>query len=296
MCFLRWCMCTGQRNFYSKTGLAAVCRKWRTMVRAAGSIMIYCQGEGILMEHFVLESCVDSVESAVIAAGAGANRLELCANLIIGGTTPTKALYEAVREQCGIPVHVLIRPRYGDFCYSEQEYRICRKEVEQFRRLGADGVVIGILRPDGSLNREQLAELTAAADGMSVTLHRAFDMCRDPLEALETARELGIRSILTSGQEADCLKGKECIRRLVECSRAEVDILVGGGVNGSVIRTLYEATGATSYHMSGKQVLDSRMEYRREGISMGAGGLDEYAVWQAKEQYIREAAEVLKNL
>lgn len=248
------------------------------------------------MEHFVLESCVDSVESAVIAAGAGANRLELCTNLIIGGTTPTKALYEAVREQCGIPVHVLIRPRYGDFCYSEQEYRICRKEVEQFRRLGADGVVIGILRPDGSLNREQLAELTAAADGMSVTLHRAFDVCRDPLEALETARELGIRSILTSGQEADCLKGKECIRRLVECSRAEVDILVGGGVNGSVIRTLYEATGATSYHMSGKQVLDSRMEYRREGISMGAGGLDEYAVWQAKEQYIREAAEVLKNL
>lgn len=248
------------------------------------------------MEHYILESCVDSVESAIIAAEAGANRLELCGNLIIGGTTPATALFETIREQCSIRMHVLIRPRYGDFCYSEQEYRICIKEVEQFRKLGAEGVVIGILKPDGSLNREQMKELVAAADGMSVTLHRAFDMCRNPEEALETAGELGIQSILTSGQQANCMEGKDCIRRLVERSRGQVDILVGGGVNSSIIRPLYEATGATSYHMSGKQVLDSRMEYRRKEISMGVGRLDEYSIWQTKEQYIREAVEVLRQL
>lgn len=248
------------------------------------------------MERYLLEGCVDSVESAVAATRAGANRLELCGNLVIGGTTPTRALFEEVRANCGNRLHVLIRPRFGDFCYTGHEYRICLREVEQFRDMGAEGVVIGILKPDGSLDRERLGELKAAAGEMGVTLHRAFDVCNNPFEALETVRELGIPAILTSGQQNSCMEGRECIAELVKRSRGQVDIMVGSGVSAGIIRSMYETTGATSYHMSGKVVLDSRMEYRREGISMGLEGLSEYDIWRTGEQQIREAVQVLREL
>ena len=137
------------------------------------------------MKDYMLEVCVDSVESAIAAQRGGAKRLELCGNLIIGGTTPTPALFRAVKAAVDIKIHVLIRPRFGDFCYTDAEFAIIREEVRQFRELGADGVVIGILRPDGSLNMEQMGELIREAGGMQITLHRAFDVCSDPMRALE---------------------------------------------------------------------------------------------------------------
>ena len=143
-----------------------------------------------MMEGYILETCVDSVESAMAAERGGANRLELCGNLIIGGTTPSPALYEEVRRHCGLRIHALIRPRFGDFCYTEHEFRIIRGEVKLFRELGADGVVIGCLRPDGTLNLEQMKALMEEAGNMSVTLHRAFDVCSDPYKTLEEAVDL----------------------------------------------------------------------------------------------------------
>lgn len=248
------------------------------------------------MKDYLLEACVDSVESALAAERGGANRLELCANLMIGGTTPSPCLLREIRRVCGIRIHVLIRPRFGDFCYTDWEFSIMKEEVEMFRKLGADGVVIGILHPDGTLHTEQMKELIAAAGEMSVTLHRAFDVCADPYEALEQAKELGIHTILTSGQKENCIDGKELLGELVRRSDGKVEILAGSGVSSEIIEKLYPVVKTRSYHMSGKVTLDSRMSYRKEGVSMGLPMMSEFEIWQTSEAKIREAAEVLKRL
>ena len=247
-------------------------------------------------KEFLLEGCVDSVESAVIATRAGAGRLELCQSLVVGGTTPTAALYEEVRESCENRIHVLIRPRFGDFCYTKQEFAVIRREVRVFSRLGADGIVIGILRPDGSLDRERMRILMEEAEGMKVTLHRAFDMCADPFAALEEATELGIHTILTSGRKNTCLDGAECLKQLEARSAGRVEIMAGGGVSAAVIETLYQDTGICAYHMSGKRILESSMTYRGSQVLMGLCGLSEYEIYQADEGKIRAAAELLSRL
>ena len=152
------------------------------------------------MKEYILETCVDSVESAMAAVQGGASRLELCSNLIIGGTTPGPWLFDEIRKRSDIRIHALIRPRFGDFCYTDAEFAMIKSAVQDFRKMGAEGVVIGILKPDGTLHMEQMKELMEAAGDMSVTLHRAFDVCVDPIETMEQAISLGINTILTSGQ------------------------------------------------------------------------------------------------
>lgn len=248
------------------------------------------------MKSYILESCVDSVESAISATNGGANRLELCGNLMIGGTTPTKALFQEVRKNCKNRIHVLIRPRFGDFCYSGYEYNIIREEVKLFRELGADGVVIGILEPTGDLDMVRMQELVKLAGDMSITLHRAFDVCRDPFVALEQSKQLGIHSILTSGQKNVCLEGKECLKELIVKSDGKVDILIGSGVKSGNIKELYEYTRSTSFHMSGKIVKDSLMAYRKEGVHMGLDSISEYDVWQTSEAEVKKAVQILDSL
>lgn len=251
--------------------------------------------EIIKRKGYILEACVDSAESAVAAAKGGADRLELCANLVIGGTTPEIALYEKVRELTDRKVNVLIRPRYGDFLYTDYEFEILMSSVMLYREMGADGVVVGCLRADGSLDVERMKVLREAAGTMDMTLHRAFDMCRDPYEALENAKNLGIQTILTSGQKNICTEGRELIAGLVRESGGQVDIMVGGGVNAEVIQQMIPATGAPAYHMSGKQVLDSGMVYRQPEVSMGVPGLGEYQVFRTAESKIREARRALDS-
>ena len=247
------------------------------------------------MEKYILEACVDSAESAVAAARGGADRLELSANLIIGGTTPEQALYEKVRELTETRIHVLIRPRYGDFLYTEHEFEMIARSVELYRSLGADGVVVGCLLPDGSLDTERMKRLRELAGSMHMTLHRAFDMCRDPYEALEQSKSLGIQTILTSGQKETCMEGKELIAELVRDSGSQVDIMAGGGVDSAVIRKMLSATKASSYHMSGKTVLSSAMTYRKQGVSMGVQGFSEYEIFRTAEEKIRAARDVLDD-
>lgn len=245
------------------------------------------------MKKMILEACIDSVESAMEAVKGGADRLELCANLVIGGTTPGQALYEKVRELTDTKIHVLIRPRYGDFLYTEQEFDIIARSVASYRKRGAEGVVVGCLLADGSLDEERIKVLRETAGTMSMTLHRAFDMCRDPYETLEKAKDLGIQTILTSGQKSCCMEGRELIAGLVQKSGGKVDIMVGGGVTASVIRQMISATGASSYHMSGKTVLDSDMTYRKKEVSMGISGLGEYEIIRTDREKIRAARHVL---
>ena len=244
----------------------------------------------------VLEVCVDSVESAASAARGGATRLELCANLVIGGTSPDEDLFRMVRERVDIPVRVLLRPRFGDFLYSDDEFELLRRQVRRFAALGADGVVIGVLRPDGTLDEARMAELIAIAGGCGVTLHRAFDVCRDPFEALEAAGRLGVDTILTSGQQAACAQGAGLLRELVGRSGGRPQILVGAGVSADVIRTLQPATGANAFHLSAKRTEDSRMAFRREGVPMGLPGISEFEVWRCDEDAVRRARQALDAL
>ena len=157
-------------------------------------------------------------------------------------------------------------------------------------------MVIGILKPDGTLNMEQMKELMDTAGNMSVTLHRAFDVCVDPYETLKQAVQLGIDTILTSGQKNVCTEGAELLKNLVQESDGKVTIQIGSGVNAEVIRKMYPLTGAKAYHMSGKVTLDSVMDYRKEGVNMGLPMLSEFEVWRTDEEKIRDAKKVLEEL
>ena len=245
-----------------------------------------------MMSH-LLEVCADSVQSAIAAQKGGADRIELCSALVIGGLSPSPAMFQQVRENTDIQIRVLLRPRFGDFCYDEYEFQTLKEEVRQFRELGADGVVIGILKPDGTLNMEQMEELVRAADGIDVTMHRAFDVCRDTYEALDQCISLGIDTILTSGQKSSAWEGRELLAELVRRSDGRIDILAGAGIGPGVIGELAEYTGVRSFHMSGKKVLDSRMEFRREGVPMGIPGFGEFEICQTDAEQVRKAAEVL---
>ena len=248
------------------------------------------------MSKFTLEVCADSVESVLAAEKGGADRIELCGNVVIGGTTPSESLFREIRRHSDIKIHALIRPRFGDFCYTEYEFDIIRSEVRRFRELGAQGVVIGMLKPDGSLDVEHLALLMEEAKGMSVTLHRAFDVCRDPFEALEQCRKLGINTILTSGQRASAWEGRFLLAELIKKAEGKIEILAGAGIGPETIPDLAAFTGVRSFHMSGKTVKESRMLFRREGVPMGLPGFDEYKIWQTDEANVRAASHILSHL
>ena len=184
---------------------------------------------------YLLEVCADSVRSAVEAQAGGADRIELCSGLVIGGLSPSVAMFEQVKKNVDIPVRVLLRPRFGDFCYDGYEFETLKEEVCLFREAGADGVVIGILKPDGRLDTDRMKELVECAKSESksgkrpcaVTFHRAFDVCRSPYEALRQCIELGIDTILTSGQKDSAWNGRELLKELVREAAGEIEILAG---------------------------------------------------------------------
>lgn len=249
--------------------------------------------------NYVLEACVDSVESALAAQAGGATRFELCSNLIIGGTTPDPFLFSRVQERCTLPIHVLIRPRFGDFLYTDEEVLLMEQQVAWFAAHGARAVVIGMLTPDGALDADGMARLIAAARAESpdirVTLHRAFDVCSDPFAALDTAKALGVHTILTSGQAASCIQGAPLLAELVRRAGDDVEILIGAGVSAPVIADLLPVTGAHAFHMSGKRTLDSQMIYRRAGVPMGLPGISEFEIWRTDDQAIAQARQVLST-
>ncbi len=244
-----------------------------------------------------LEICVDSVESARLAKEAGADRLEVCANLIIGGTTPGVSQFRQIRKSCDIPLNVLVRPRFGDFLYTDAEFQMIEEDIQMFQELGADGVVIGCLNADGSLDAGRMERLKACAGQMHFTLHRAFDVCENPYQTLEDAVALGVDTILTSGQAPVCTQGKEVLEKLIVQAKERVEILVGGGVNAQVIRQLSEEIHAYSFHMSGKCVVDSGMVYRNKNVNMGLSGFPEFDILRADKGEIQKARQAMdKNM
>ena len=247
------------------------------------------------MKKYVLECCVDSVESAINATNGGASRIELCSNLIIGGTTPDVALVKEIRKYTDIRIHALIRPRFGDFCYTEHEMEIMKSQIRALKDAGVEGVVIGVLDEEGNLDVPKMQELIQEASGLSVTLHRAFDMCRNPFQTLEEAILLGVHTILTSGQKQSAWEGRELLAELIKIANGRIDIMAGAGIDASVIEKLIPVTGGTSYHMSGKITMDSPMKYRKTEVSMGLPSLSEYEIWRTSEEMIKKAVDILDN-
>ena len=247
------------------------------------------------MRPYALEVCVDSVESAIAAAQGGGTRLELCSNLVIGGTTPSLELFREVRSCTKIDVNVLIRPRFGDFHYTDHELSIMCREVEAFAGAGAHGVVIGCLHRDGSLDLPKMRSLIRAAGECHVTLHRAFDVCRDPFTVLEQAAELGVDTILTSGQEGDCWTGRALLAQLMEQASRGMNILIGAGVTPEVIARMLPLMPARQFHMSGKRVLESEMTYRNPRVSMGLPGISEFQIYRTDAGEIHKAAQLLEE-
>ena len=237
----------------------------------------------------MIEVCADSVSSAIAAQEGGADRIELCSGLVIGGLSPSPALFRQVRECVDLEIRVLLRPRFGDFCYDDYEFRMIREEVEMFKELGADGVVIGMLKPDGELDTAKMEALVRTAGDMKITMHRAFDVCRDPYEAMEQCISMGIGTILTSGQRSSAWEGRELLGSLAERADGRVEILAGAGINPEVIRKLKVCTQLKSFHLSGKKTVDSRMNYRKKGVPMGLPGFNKFEIWQTDSETIREA-------
>ena len=248
------------------------------------------------MKKFLLEICVDSFESARRASESGADRLELCGDLLVGGVTPSLFLIEQVAQRIKTPVNVLLRPRFGDFCYTAEEKEILLREVAFCAEAGVNGVVIGALTPGGELDEPFLAQCMAAAGDLEVTLHRCFDVCRDPFEALDTACSLGIQTILTSGQKATAPEGMENLRELRRYAADRIHLLAGSGVSAGNIPQLHRETGICHFHLSGKQSEPGPMEFRREGVPMGLPMASEFDRQYASPAVIKAARRAVDSL
>ena len=244
----------------------------------------------------ILEVCVESLASARAAVKGGADRLELCSALSIGGLTPYTELLRQIRLESDIPVRCLMRPRAGDFLYTKEEIQMMAMQMESLRAAGADGFVIGCLTPEGDLDTKAMAPLLDAAAGTGLTLHRCIDVSRDPVQTYLDAGKLGIDTVLTSGAALSCLKGMETIGKLLRLRDGEngPEVLMGAGINAATITKFREAfPQARAFHMSGKADTESGMVFRREGVPMGLPGLDEWHIPQTSEAAIRAARAAL---
>ena len=231
------------------------------------------------MNHYQFEVCANSVESCLAAQAGGADRVELCAGIPEGGTTPSYGDIATARELLThTRLHVIIRPRGGDFLYTPLEQRIMLKDIENARRLGADGVVFGCLTPEGDIDIALMKQLLEAAQGMSVTFHRAFDVCRQPKQALETLIQLGCQRILTSGAQPTAEQGIPLLKELQAQADGRIILLAGCGVNENNIARIASETGIREFHFSAREQLTSGMQFRNEAVSMGGTVcIDEYS-------------------
>lgn len=216
-----------------------------------------------------IEICIDSVESAIAAEQGGADRLELCQNLFEGGTTPSAGMILSVGRRTTLPVFVIIRPRGADFCYSDAEFGVMEEDVILARELGADGIVTGILKPNGTVDRRRMKRLIELAGELPVTFHRAFDVSRDPFESLEVLVDLGVQRVLTSGQEKSVLEGIEVLARLVKAAGNRILVVPGGGITERNFERIHRGCGASEYHLSASGPVASRMTHRNSRVPMG---------------------------
>lgn len=245
-------------------------------------------------ETFTFEVCANSVESCIAAQQAGAHRVELCAAIPEGGTTPSSGEIVVARQKLrDTHLHVIIRPRGGDFLYSDIELQRMIIDIEACRKEGVDGVVFGCLTADGEIDLEKNKILMTYAKGMSVTFHRAFDRCQFPFKALEQLASLGFDRILTSGQQPTAIEGVKLLAQLHQAARRKIHIMAGCGVNEHNIRSIYEHTGIHEFHFSARERIASRMRYQNPDVKMGNTEMDETAILQTTPAMVRRVMAAL---
>ena len=224
----------------------------------------------------LFEVCLQSVDGAIAAEAGGAKRVELCAALVEGGLSPSLGAIQACRAAVSIDIMVMIRPRGGDFLYSPAELDSMAKDIEYCKNLGVNGVVFGLLQPDGQIDLENTRRLVELARPLEVTFHRAFDVAKDPLASLEKLIELGVDRVLTSGQEATVPEGLPLIKSLVKQSEGRIGILPGCGVTPDNVAEIVQSTGVKEFHATAFSLQSSGMHYRNPRVYMGLPGLPEY--------------------
>ena len=242
------------------------------------------------MSKRLLEVCIDSLASAHAAIAGGADRIELCSALPLGGLTPYTALLEQIRKESNIPVRCLMRPRAGDFLYTSEEIQMVAAQIRRLKAAGADGFVIGCLTAQGDLDEDAMKPMIEAADGAALTLHRCIDVSRDPVSTYLQAYDLGFDTVLTSGAAAGCMAGLGTLGKLLELRdlHGGPEVLIGAGVNPRNIRTLLaELARARAFHASCKTLIESEMVFRRDEVPMGLPGFDEWHIQKTDEAQVR---------
>jgi len=220
-------------------------------------------------DEILVEACVDSVDSAIAAEAGGAHRIELCAALREGGLTPSAGTIAVTRQRTTIDIQVMIRPRGGDFLYSDTEFASMQRDIEMTKRLGSNGVVFGLLTPNGKVDVRRTEQLTEQARPMAVTFHRAFDMASKPTRSLEALVGLHIERVLTSGQRATAVEGIELLRKLVTQAGDRIVVMPGGSIDERSLPKILGATGAREIHVTGTKKIDSAMTFRNPDCYMG---------------------------
>ncbi len=243
-----------------------------------------------------MEVCIDSVESAVNAERGGASRLELCACLGEGGTTPTLGTLRVVKTTTTLPVFVMIRPRGGDFLYTENEYQIMKEDIRILKEEGVNGFVFGLLTPEGDIDIKRMKELLTFCRPLPVTFHRAFDMVKKPVDSLETLIQLGVDRILTSGCERNALEGAPLIKALIKQANGRISIMPGGGITENNLEHILTETGAKEFHCSARVSVESGMEYQNEHVCMGGSGASEYTTKTTSVDRVRRLVAIASDV
>lgn len=244
-----------------------------------------------------VEICLSGIESAAAAQDGGAQRIELCENLAEGGMTPSLGMIAQVRQLLRIDIHVLIRPRPGDFDYSQREFQVMKRDIALCKEMGVDGVVIGLLNRDGTVDLERSGELAALARPMRVTFHRAFDVAREPFQALDDLKSLGIERVLTSGQAANAISGLDLLRRLQAHAGDDITLLICGNVNAGNAARIIAETSASEIHVGPadcSEPVKSKMTYLNQAVYMGSSDqTDEYVISQVSSRRVRAIIEAV---
>jgi copper homeostasis protein len=242
-----------------------------------------------------LEICLESVDSVIASDRGGAQRVELCANLLEGGTTPSAGAIRAARENATIAINVMIRPRGGDFLYTDAEFVSMQHDIQIAKDLGADGIVLGLLRADGTVDVERTRQLVELAEPLPVTFHRAIDVSRDLLEALEDVIATGAKRVLTSGGQPSVVEGAAMVAKMVEKTKDRIIVMPGCGITPDNVLSILETTGAREVHIALEEETPSNMHFRKAEIPMGGVEGREYLRFVTPEDAVRNVVEILNS-
>ncbi|MPW37746.1 copper homeostasis protein CutC [Vibrio sp. B1Z05] len=245
---------------------------------------------------YQIEVCIDNIESLCTAIKAGATRLELCSSLTLGGLTPSYGFMLQAKQHASIPIYAMIRPRQGDFLFSEAEVAIMLEDIKAAKRAKLDGVVIGILTAQAEVNYEACQKLMDAATGMGVTFHRAIDQCKNITQALEDIIKLGCERVLTSGQKSTAEQGVATLANMHQQAAGRINIMAGAGVNASNAQYIIEQSGVNELHLSGKSMRPSHMLHIQDEAQMGANTIDDFQIPVTDFNAIQAMKQALDNI